>query len=80
MSDRAAILRRATPIFHEVLRPDLAVTETLDASQVEEWDSLNHISLIVALENEFGCEFTTDELAAMENVGDLVSTLEAKGV
>ena len=77
---RQDILERITPIFHDVLNPDVVVTAQLDASQVPEWDSLNHIGLIVALEGEFGVEFTTDELAAMENVGDLIRTLESKGV
>lgn len=80
MSARKAIIERVTPIFRDVFDDgSLVVTEQLDASQVPQWDSLAHISLVVALEGEFGIEFTTEELAEMENVGDLLRLLEAKG-
>ena len=65
------IFETITPIFREVLE---------DPGQVEAWDSLNHITLIVELEGAFGIQFTTDELAAMSKVGDLVDCLLAKGV
>lgn len=80
MSSRSAIIERVTPIFREVFDDrSLVVTEQLDASQVPQWDSLAHISLVVALEDEFGIEFTTEELAEMETVGDLLRMLESKG-
>ena len=72
---REKILERLTPIFQEVFNPNVVVIETLDASQVEEWDSLNHIALIIAIEEEFGLEFSTDEIAQMQKVGDLVDIL-----
>ena len=75
---REEIIRRLTPIFRDILNPDVVVTEYLDASQVAEWDSLNHISIIAAIESEFQVEFTIDELAQMANAGDLIRTLEAK--
>ncbi len=74
------MLSRLTSIFQDVLNPAVVVTENLDASQVPEWDSLSHISLIVAIEAEFEVEFTTDELVQMTTVGDLMRTLRAKGV
>lgn len=77
---RNEILARLTPTFQEVLNPNIVMTEDLDASQVEEWDSLNHISLIVGIENEFECEFTTEELAQMLTVGDFVDVLMRKDV
>jgi acyl carrier protein len=58
----------------------VVVTPDLDATKVPEWDSLNHISLVVAIEGEFQCELTTDEVAEMQNVGDLIAVLQAKGV
>lgn len=76
---RNAIMARLAPVFREVLRPDMIVTEGLDASQVEEWDSLNHISLIVAIEEEFKLEFSTDEIASMQKVGDLIDILLERG-
>lgn len=75
---RHPILLRLEPIFRDILDPDLVVTESLDASQVPQWDSLNHISLVVAIESEFGVELTAEELAALRTVGDMVRLLEAK--
>lgn len=79
MVDRSAFLRRLEPIFRDVLDPGLSLTEELDASKVPQWDSLNHISLVVAIEGDFGVELTIDELASLRNVGDLVDVLIAKG-
>ncbi|HAD88166.1 MAG TPA: acyl carrier protein [Rhodospirillaceae bacterium] len=77
----ATIFTTITPIFRTVLEDDsLELTRSLDAHQVEAWDSLNHITLVVELEGAFGVQFTTDELAAMANIGDLVDCLLAKGV
>ena len=75
------IFAAITPIFREVLEDStLELSRMFDAHQVEAWDSLNHITLVVELEGAFGIQFTTDELAAMANVGDLVDCLLAKGV
>jgi acyl carrier protein len=69
-----------TPRFREVFEePDLIVTDDLDASMVESWDSLNHITLIVELEQQLNIVFTADEFAAMRNVGDLIDCLVVKG-
>jgi acyl carrier protein len=78
-TERTAFLRRLEPIFRDVLDPGLTLTEDLDASRVPQWDSLNHISLVVAIEGDFGIELTVDELATMRNVGDLVDILVRKG-
>lgn len=75
------ILKRITPVFRRVFEDDgLVVTRELNASQVAKWDSLNHISLVLELESTLGCRFTTDELASMANVGDLVDLLKRKGL
>jgi acyl carrier protein len=72
------VLARLQPIFRDILDPDLEVTEDLDASKVPQWDSLNHISLVVAIESEFGVELSAEELAKLRTVGDMVKLLEAK--
>ena len=79
MSD-LAIIEAITPVFRSVFEDEaLTVTRELDASQVEEWDSLNHITLIVELESMTGITFTTAELASMVKVGDLIDLLAVKG-
>jgi acyl carrier protein len=77
---REAVLRKLEPIFRGVVDPDLVLTEELDASKVPLWDSLNHIILVVEIEMKLGVPLTTDELAQLSNVGELVTLLQQKGV
>ncbi|MBK9292973.1 MAG: acyl carrier protein [Oligoflexia bacterium] len=73
------LVRRITPIFRQVLdTPDLVLTRELDATLVPNWDSLNHISLIIALEEELGLEFDTEELVGLANVGEMVDFISKK--
>ena len=75
-----AIIDSITPIFREVFEDDsLVVTPNLTANDVKNWDSLNHITLIVELEELVGFSFTTDELANLRNVGDFINLLSIKG-
>ena len=55
-----------------VLRPDLT------ASEVENWDSLSHIDLIVAVERQFKVRFTTAEVTSLKNVGELAILIQKK--
>jgi acyl carrier protein len=50
----------------------------MTATDVPAWDSLSHITLIVAVEREFGIRFTTAEVAALMNVGDLADLVQKK--
>jgi acyl carrier protein len=75
---RQQITARLQSIFRDVLDPTLVLSDDLDASTVPAWDSLNHITLIVEIEQQFGVELTTDELADLRNVGDMVTLLENK--
>jgi acyl carrier protein len=73
-------VERLTPIFRDVFGDAaLVVTPELNADDVPAWDSLNHINLIVAIEIEFGFEFTADELGSMTKVGDLLAILVRRG-
>lgn len=72
-------LARIKEILEETLDvDDLAVTPELSAADVDEWDSLNHIRFIVAIEDEYTIKFTTKEIADMRNIGDLMATIDAK--
>ena len=57
---------------------DLALTRQTTAEDVEEWDSLSHIRLMVAVERRFKVRFTNAEIESMGNVGDLVDLIGAK--
>ena len=76
MSD---IHTRLTEIFRAVFEDDsIVIRQDMTAEDVENWDSLSHINLIVAVEKEFRIRFTTAEVSALKNVGELEVLIEAK--
>jgi acyl carrier protein len=76
MSD---ILDKLQPIFQDIFEDDeLLITAESNAATVENWDSLAHITLIFAIEQEFEIKFALGELEAMKNVGDMVELMQTK--
>ena len=63
-------------ILHQ--RPDLELNDNLSAKNVPGWDSFNHVNLIINIEEEFGVQFTNDEVGGMQNVGSLKTLLASK--
>jgi acyl carrier protein len=73
------IYAQLTTIFHDLLDDDTVVlTPELTAADVPEWDSFNHINLIVAVEQTFKIKFQTAELEALHTVGHLAALIQAK--
>jgi acyl carrier protein len=67
------ILAELTAIFRTVFEdPSLAVTPATTAEEVDGWDSVNHVVLVVAIERRFGVKFKTAEIEMLKNVGDLI--------
>lgn len=58
--------------------PSLNISRTTTANDVEAWDSLTHINLIVAVEREFRIRFTTAQVTGMKDVGDLIDLIVKK--
>ena len=56
------------------------VVDQLAMSEVETWDSLQHMNLIASLEQEFGVEFTFEEIVSMQSVAVIKNVLRGKGV
>lgn len=56
------------------------VTDDLSSEHVDTWDSLNHINVISALEQEFGVTFTTDNLQEAQSVPELKALLAEQGI
>ena len=76
MSD---ILKKLQPIFQDIFEDDeLLITVESNADTVEDWDSLAHIILIFAIEQEFEIKFALGELEAMKNVGSIVELMQKK--
>jgi acyl carrier protein len=57
---------------------DLEITPATTAEDIEEWDSLSHVRLIVAVERKFGFRFKTSEIEDLKSVGDLVALIQDK--
>ena len=76
---RTDILDRVAQHLSNVLDlEDVKLTEASSAEDFEEWDSINHVRLLIGIEQDLGFEFNTDEVGMIENVGQLVSLIEAK--
>jgi acyl carrier protein len=73
------IYERLTPIFHDVFDDDdIVLTPELTADDVDEWDSLSHIRLVVGVEKALGISFTSAEIASLENVGQFAELVNGK--
>jgi len=68
-----------TAIFQDVFDDDsIVVTPELTAQDVAEWDSLNHIRLILTVQKAFGISFSAAQTANLKNVGDLAELIQSK--
>lgn len=73
------ILEKMLPVFRDIFDDEnLVLTRATTAKDVEGWDSLSHISLVVALEKEFGLKFTLVELKPLKNVGEMEDLIQRK--
>ena len=73
------VLNALQPLFQDVFDDEeLTVTRDTSAPDVEGWDSLAHVSLIVAAEQRFGVKFRTAELESLRNVGHFAQLISSK--
>jgi acyl carrier protein len=68
-------LDRLQAVFDNVFLEPVKVTRELTAKDVEEWDSLVHVSLVIAVERAFGVKFRVGEVEGTRNVGDFVDLI-----
>jgi acyl carrier protein len=72
-------INRLNNIFRQVFEDSsIQVSREMTASDVEKWDSLSHLTMIAAVEKEFGIKFKLKELVSMKNVGDLLTAIASK--
>jgi acyl carrier protein len=70
---------RLQVVFRDIFDDDsIVLREDMTAADVKNWDSLNHIDLIVAIEREFKVKFTTAEVTTLKNVGQLAALVDKK--
>jgi len=73
------ITEKLTEVFQEVFDDEsLVLHEDLTADDVDEWDSLSHVNLMIAIEIAFGIEFNQSEIQNFANVGELMQCIESK--
>ena len=78
--EREEIFSKLNEIFEDVLDLDETpeLTDATSASDIEEWDSLSHIQLVVAIEKAFNVKITAKDLVTWSNIGEMVDSLQDK--
>ncbi|HOY33065.1 MAG TPA: acyl carrier protein [Bacteroidales bacterium] len=73
---RQDVLDQVNSIFIDVLdKKDINLTDETSARDIEEWDSLAHIHLIVAIERKFNIRFSSKDMQSWENVGEMIDCI-----
>lgn len=73
---REEIFDRLNQVFQDVFDDEsITVKEETTSADIEDWDSLEHINLVAAVEQEFGIKFTMGQVVTMKNVGEMVDII-----
>ncbi|MDE5772637.1 MAG: acyl carrier protein [Ruminococcus sp.] len=74
------IIKRLTEVFRDIFDDDsIVITEKTTANDIDDWDSIEHINLIGAVEEEFGMRFKMREVSGMKNVGEMIDIISERG-
>ncbi len=73
------IMEKLTEIFREVFDDEtLCICDRTTADDIDDWDSLEHINLVEAVEQEFGVKFRMQEVSGMKNVGEMAEIVRSR--
>ncbi len=73
------IMKRLNEVFAEVMEnPTIQISKATTSADVPEWDSLNHIMLVVEIEKAFGIQFASGEVNGFRNVGEMAESIRKK--
>ncbi|MCI9584557.1 MAG: acyl carrier protein [Clostridium sp.] len=73
---REEAYEKLNSVFRDIFDDeDITVNDATTADDIEDWDSLEHISLVVAVEKCFGIKFTMGEVMGMKNVGEMMDII-----
>ena len=73
---RQEIFEKLNEVFYDVFDEEITVTPETTSSDIEEWDSLTHITLISEVEETFGVKFSMKDVLGMKNVGEMADIIE----
>jgi acyl carrier protein len=77
--EKTAVYTKLTSVFREVFDEDeLHLTPETTADDVDGWDSLTHIRLVLAVSKAFGVKFSASEIGSLKNVGEFADMIESK--
>lgn len=78
--NRNDIISRLTDVFRDVFDDDsITISDNTTSADIEDWDSIEHINLIGAVEEEFGLRFKMKEVSGMKNVGEMIGIISERG-
>ena len=76
---REDIFKGTQDIFRDIFgEDDIVIQDSTTSDDIEEWDSLNHINLVSAIEKEYKIKFALGELQSMKDVGMLIDLIQSK--
>lgn len=76
---REEVFAKLNAVFCDVFDDeDIVIGETTTAEDIEDWDSLEHITLVAAVEAEFGVKFSMGQVVTLKNVGEMVDLILSK--
>ena len=75
--NRAEIMDKVTAIFHDIFNnEDIIISNNTSSTDIDDWDSISHITLIIEIEDTFDIRFSLKEVSSMKNVGEMLDILE----
>lgn len=76
---REEVFEKLNEVFRDVFDDEsITVNDTTTADDIEDWDSLEHINLMAAVESEFGIKFSMGQIMTMKNVGEMADIILQK--
>lgn len=73
---KESVFERLNEVFKDVFDDEaIHVNDSTTSADIEDWDSLEHINLIVAVEQEFGIKFDMGQVTSMKNVGEMAQII-----
>lgn len=76
---KEVVFEKLQEIFRDIFDDEeLVIQDSTNSSNIEDWDSLNHINLVVAIESEFNIKFELEELSNLKDVGAMIDLIMVK--